>query len=291
METVWVVTNTYLEMEAMNKNRLLNSKLKSELNGMIARWLQPLNFKLSRHATRYITSEINSLKSAYLWLSRNETFIGNQFKEVPIIFLSSDPINSNMQSILNLALRAEGSDKTTLHSYDEIYSHILQTLSTKPTILEIGVGSSISSSIGFMGKGYRAGASLRAWKSLLPNARIIGADIDESTLIPQEGIELKYVDQTSGDSLAELSDFLGSHSCDLIIDDGLHSPLAALNTFNALWPCLKSGGFYVIEDMSAPLAAFYRDMSLIFEDVSHSFYDMSAARSRITNCLSVYRKL
>lgn len=265
----------------------MHAKFKIEL----AHLLQPLNFKLSRHATSYITSEINSLGKSYLMLSENKVFRQNQDREIPTINLDSSVTKPQDYIRLSRLLENEGSDKSTRHSYSEIYCDIFMQLNSEPTIVEIGIGSSVPSNIGFMGKGYTAGASLRAWKSFFPDARIIGADIDETTLSPQDGLELKYVDQTQEDSLTEFSNFLGVQTCDLIIDDGLHTPLAGLNTFKALWPSLKPGGFYVIEDMSAPMAQFYLDLSRIFDDVSHKFFDMSAVRSRPTNCLSIYRKL
>jgi hypothetical protein len=37
---------------------------------------------------------------------------------------------------------------------------------------------------------------------------------------------------------------------DIIIDDGLHSNIAVITTFNALWQHVKPGGFYAIEDLN-----------------------------------------
>jgi len=267
----------------MKSIRNINSKFIPILKARTATLLQPLNFRLSRYATHYIETEISTLREAYLSLAKDKVFVENLTivtPKKPFKLISSTP---RERVRLAHALKIEGSDKSTRHSYSDIYSDILMSLGARPTIVEVGIGSSTPSSIGFMGKGYKAGASLRAWQSFLPNARIIGADIDESTLLPQKGIELKYLDQTNKNSLIQFSNFLGPESCDLIIDDGLHNPLAGLKTFEALWPCLKPGGFYVIEDMSAPLVHFYNDLGYIFSDITHKFFDLSKERSRVTN--------
>ena len=38
-------------------------------------------------------------------------------------------------------------------------------------------------------------------------------------------------------------------SCDLIVDDGLHSWEGQQNTLLALWPYLRRGGYYFVEDV------------------------------------------
>ena len=43
-----------------------------------------------------------------------------------------------------------------------------------------------------------------------------------------------------------------SSKFDLIIDDGSHASIHHIVTLDSLYPCLKNGGIYVIEDMGAP---------------------------------------
>jgi hypothetical protein len=198
----------------------------------------------------------------------------------------SEKAKTNLSKILE----QEGSDKATIHSYDLIYEPILENLGDKIRIVEIGIGSSDPGSKGFMGKGYSAGASLRAWKKFKPNAEVIGADIDHSTLAPQIGLELKFVDQLDQESLSKFSEFLGINSCDLIIDDGLHNPLAAINTITALWRNIRPNGYYVIEDMSRITKSFYINLASILPDSKVAFIDMSKKKNRATNCMCIYRK-
>ena len=43
---------------------------------------------------------------------------------------------------------------------------------------------------------------------------------------------------------------LARHSQDLIVDDGDHSPPGQERTLLALWPYVRTGGYYVIEDIA-----------------------------------------
>ena len=46
---------------------------------------------------------------------------------------------------------------------------------------------------------------------------------------------------------------------DIIIDDGGHKNTQILKSFQALWPILKRGGSYFIEDLQVGWTAFYED--------------------------------
>jgi hypothetical protein len=146
-----------------------------------------------------------------------------------------------------------GSDKANPHSYHLIYGEILKSVPTR--ILEVGIGSIDKRFPSNMGIHGFVGASLYAWNEIYPNAKIYGADIDTKTLFNTKNISTYYVDQTNYDSLKDLRKRLeklcgGKKTIDLIIDDGLHSPLANILTFTALSDLLKKGGYFVIEDIN-----------------------------------------
>ncbi len=105
-------------------------------------------------------------------------------------------------------------------------SHILTRKPNK--LLEIGV---------------QTGRSLRMWRRALPTARIIGLDINEPTEELDEGIDFVQGSQTDEKLLSSLSFF------DVIIDDGSHMTADQQKTYQLLFPRLKSGGLYVIEDL------------------------------------------
>jgi hypothetical protein len=97
-------------------------------------------------------------------------------------------------------------------------------------LLEIGLGTNNPDVVSTMGASGKPGASLRAFRDFLPNARVFGADIDGRILFEEERILTYYVDQTRSISFDELADKLGNEGFDLVIDDGLHSPNANIAT-------------------------------------------------------------
>ena len=96
-------------------------------------------------------------------------------------------------------------------------------------ILGIGLGTNNTNLVSTMGTEGKPGASLRAFRDFCMNAEVIGADVDESILFKEDRIKTFYVDQTSNNSLNNLKDKF-TNKFDLIIDDGLHSPDANINT-------------------------------------------------------------
>jgi hypothetical protein len=144
---------------------------------------------------------------------------------------------------LKALLDQHGSDKASVHNYHEMYGSIL---SDRSSISAIGTNNPDVPSN--MGHGGKPGASLRAFKAFLPNADIFGADIDTRILFEEERIRTFYVDQTKPDTLISLSKEL-PECLDLVIDDGLHSPNANVETLRFALGKIKVGGWVVIEDI------------------------------------------
>jgi len=143
-----------------------------------------------------------------------------------------------------------GSDKSTKHNYHLVYAFLLKNKRYTPIrLLEIGLGTNNVNVPSNMGKKGKPGASLRAFRDWGPQFQVYGADLDESILFSDERITTYPVDQTSMASLASLAARFSHNSLDIIIDDGLHTPVANLNTIQALLTLLKPGGFLVIEDI------------------------------------------
>ena len=142
-----------------------------------------------------------------------------------------------------------GSDKTELRHHF-LYANLLaEKASEALDILEIGLGTNNTDCVSHMGKDGRPGASLRAFRDCLPEARIYGADIDRGCLFEEDRIETMWVDQTQPETIRELSELSGK-GYDLIIDDGLHSPDANLHVLLFALNELKPGGTLVIEDIT-----------------------------------------
>ena len=143
-----------------------------------------------------------------------------------------------------------GSNKHTV-GLEYVYGHILSTISSHDvsTILEIGIGTQLPHAISTMGPTWSPGGSLRALAELFPSSKVYGGDIDESIFFHEERIECLYIDQLDQDSLAAAVDRI-SNQVDICVDDGLHAPIANLNTLLALRGQLKHMRFLCIEDIS-----------------------------------------
>ena len=133
-----------------------------------------------------------------------------------------------------LALDPIPDKASTGHGYTLHYEQHFAPYRHKPLkILEIGVWE---------------GASLALWSEYFPKAQIVGADIDiERCEILPDRCRLWQVDQSSHESLVNMAKHLGPW--DVIIDDGSHDPQHQRVTFEVLWPYLRPGGLYCIEDL------------------------------------------
>jgi len=160
-----------------------------------------------------------------------------------------------------------GSDKN-LNEYTPIYQSLFYYLKENDiNLLEIGIGTLIpsvpSSMVGYGLNHYKQGASLRAFRDFLTNGKIYGGDIQKDCMFEEERIKTFLFDSTN---INECDDALKDLTFDIIIDDGLHTADAQLNTFSNLFPRLKKGGYYFIEDV-APHNPLYDQWETIFQEI------------------------
>ncbi len=146
-----------------------------------------------------------------------------------------------------------GSDKSKKHNYHKFYSDVLFQLGRESelSVLEIGIGTDNPTAISTMGSKGKVGASLKAFRDALPKACIYGADIDRRTLFSEDRITTSYLDQVNPKSFDSMIQNLGESRFDLIIDDGLHSVQANLNSLIFAMRHLNAGGYFVAEDIPA----------------------------------------
>jgi predicted O-methyltransferase YrrM len=161
---------------------------------------------------------------------------------------------------LSQALLHEGSDKTTLHNYGAFYDGIVETL--RPSrVLEVGV--------------FR-GASLRAWRHVGYPVEAIGVD---RNAVP----DLPVIVATAPDFSPVLQALQGQQF-DLIIDDGSHQLSHQQAAVTQLWPLLRAGGVFVVEDIQSQedASAFAREGGWTFEDYRESgrYDDLIAWRTK-----------
>src|SRR5690349_9455306 len=157
-----------------------------------------------------------------------------------------------MEHLADIANRC-GTDKGTVpqqgHAYAIIYNDLFRPLRDKPIrLLEIGL------SIG----GPEFGASkdrevsnipsIRMWHEAFPRAHLYGLDICDFYKFETDWFTFIQADTGDADALAKIR-ALGVEF-DIIVDDGSHASYHQQLAFDILYPLLKAGGFYIIEDLN-----------------------------------------
>lgn len=143
-------------------------------------------------------------------------------------------------SLDQLAIK-HGTDKSSKHhNYTPIYDKYFGHLRNEPiTVLELGHG------------GYhyydRGGESAKMWRDYFYKGRIVSIDIHDKA--PIDGVEFHQGSQADPYFLVSLIEKIGKP--DIIIDDGCHRSPETVRSYEILFPFLKDGGIYVVEDLEA----------------------------------------
>ena len=96
--------------------------------------------------------------------------------------------------------------------------------------------------------GIQNGGSLFTWQQYFPQAKITGIDIDPACRqFEEDNIRVFIGDQADAKFLESVNKATGPY--DIIIDDGGHTMNQQTTSFKTLFPLLKDGGVYVIEDL------------------------------------------
>ncbi len=140
---------------------------------------------------------------------------------------------------LDLLAALYGTDKVGEHDYTPVYGELFRPWRGKPVrLLEVGVGG-YAGAIG--------GESLRMWESYFRRGRIYGIDLYDKTALSGGRVQVFQCSQVDAPKLTALAREIGPF--DVIIDDGSHVNAHQIETFGTLWPQLKDGGIYVVEDV------------------------------------------
>lgn len=125
-------------------------------------------------------------------------------------------------------------DKGTLHSYIDLYASQM-TKRSNVSVLEIGV---------------EYGHSIAMWQEYFNNSKVYGIDIKS------DNVKFELQNFILGD--ATDSDVIKKHfprnKFDYIIDDGSHKIAHQIASFDILFPKMKKGGKYFIEDVNGDAA-------------------------------------
>ena len=140
------------------------------------------------------------------------------------------------ESLASLAAR-HGTDKVGNCVHYETY---FRELRDQPvTLLEIGIGGGPVPSSG--------GGSLRTWRDYFPQGRVIGVDIADKSPHAEERVQVFQGSQDDPAFLRSVAEQAGP--LDVVIDDGSHMSAHIVLTFETLFPHLKKGGLYIVEDV------------------------------------------
>ena len=130
-------------------------------------------------------------------------------------------------------------DKWGHHFYTPIYEQYFKPFRYKQiSLLEIGVGG--------YDRPHFGGNSLRMWKRYFPEGEITGIDLYDKAPLQEKRMGIVQGDQSDPEFLKQLTQQKGPF--DIIIDDGSHIQSHILASFETLFPLMKPGGIYVIED-------------------------------------------
>ena len=149
----------------------------------------------------------------------------------------------------------------TGHHYDIMYGqYLLPYYARHPNMkmLEIGLGCDMI---------YGPGASAMLHKKLFPQAQLWEAEYNATCVhnaqvsgdSSLDGINILTGDQGNVDVLDRWIDESGGNF-DVIIDDGGHRQCQIWTSFLKLWPELKPGGLYFIEDLQVAKDPIYRSV-------------------------------
>jgi hypothetical protein len=159
-----------------------------------------------------------------------------------------------------------GSDKSTKHNgytpyYEKEFGPIRESITS---IMEIGV--------------YK-GWSMRMWKDYFTNAKVIGIDnlqeipvLQAMEEMKKEGFQFFVGDQADPTFLCSVAAQIG-HQLDIIVDDGGHKMSQQLVSFLNLWPVIRPGGAYVIEDLFTSFHGEFKDQEPTMIEVLKALID------------------
>lgn len=173
------------------------------------------------HAKEYDTSVYSASVAAQMW-----RVIG--------------AMSQRPKDLAELAARF-GSDKWGGRWYAAHYQQHFEPYRQLPVrVLELGVGGYDAPDVG--------GESLRMWKHYFRRGLIYGLDVFPKVGVEESRLRVVQGDQGDKSFLDSIARELGPF--DIIIDDGSHMSHHVIASFEALFPHVKLGGLYVVEDLA-----------------------------------------
>ncbi len=212
-----------------------------------------------------------ALKDSPLWDSGCRASLGLWPKHEQVFPAAppAAPVAPKSSGLLDdLAIRHKADKSSLYHNFAVKYDRLLSGFrETFTSVLEIGVAQ---------------GQSLRMWADYFPNAAIHGADISvASRTCESNRIKFHLTDQGNEAQLKNLEQF---SPFDLIVDDGNHFWREQILSFKTLFPFLKKGGIYIVEDSCTSYWPEYKNQPMTCVDYFKGLVDevnFRGARGRV----------
>ena len=183
-------------------------------------------------------------------------------KIISFVLLTYMTISFSQPSLDQLGVSCQTDKSSIHHNYLPTYQKYLESYRNQ--------------SFRFLEIGFWKGASARMWQAYFPLATLHFIDNDPKFLSIAKELtsrcKLFILDQSNA---RELQAFLQRNggNYDVIIDDGGHSMKQQMVSFNVLFPHLKSGGIYIIEDLHTSYHPQYIDDKVKTTDFLKSLVD------------------
>lgn len=160
-------------------------------------------------------------------------------------------------------------DKGTLHSYIDFYDEQM-TKRSNVSVLEIGV---------------EYGHSIAMWQEYFSNSRVYGIDIKQNKL------EFELDNFILGDATDPevIRKNFARNKFDYVVDDGSHTIEDQVAAFDLIFPKMKNGGKYFIEDVNGNAAI--NAISTYLEKGGYTFevFDMRKIKGRYDDIIIMVR--
>lgn len=179
-------------------------------------------------------------------------------------------LGRKMTPIEALFYHNEGNLVHKWHHYLPVYERYLSPFRGKPVkMLEIGVSG---------------GGSMDMWRKYLgPDAFLVGIDVDPRCA-KFNGVsgQIRIGSQADEAFLFSIYEEMGRF--DIVLDDGSHDSKHIRKSFEYLYPRVRDGGLYIIEDLHAAYwkdfsggyhskTSFMNDIKTMIDDMHHWYHD------------------
>jgi len=161
------------------------------------------------------------------------------------------------------------------HHYQAMYKPLLlpwHLSGVAPKFFEIGLGCNMD---------YGPGASVAVWRTLFPGIDLWEAEYNEDCVkksvkdgtLPK-GVSVVTGDQGDPEVVTRWAKESGG-DFDVVVDDGGHQNGQIKTSFDALWPHVKKGGVYFIEDLQIGRESPYDDTNgqAVMSDIIQSWVE------------------